>query len=87
LGIAICDGSEAVPVILWPSEAIEASGKQKELTTKLYAQPIEAGKDQGGLAAYELVGRRCSGRTSACQLTTGGILGEAKASTNIEGDQ
>jgi hypothetical protein len=49
------------------------------------AQPVEAGKDRGSLATYELAGRRCSRRTPAHQLTTGDILGRAKVSTNTGG--
>ena len=46
-----------------------------KVVVKLEMAPI-------ALATCELMGRRCLGQTPTCQLTTGGIPGGAKASTN-----
>ena len=43
-------GGEAVPTNLKTHETIEVAGKQKGLTTKLAAPPVETGKDRGSLA-------------------------------------
>ena len=46
-----------------------------EVVVKLETAPA-------ALATCELMGRRCSGQTPTCQLTTDGILGRAKVSTD-----
>jgi hypothetical protein len=70
-----------------PSEVIATAREQEELTLKLAAQSIGAGKTRGSLATCELAGQWCSGRTPARQLIIGSIPGGAKASTNTGGSR
>ena len=46
-------GGEAVPMSIKTHETIEVARKQKGLTKKLAAPPVEMGKDRGSLAMRE----------------------------------
>ena len=51
-------GGEAVPTNLRARETIEVAGKQKGLTPKPAAPPVETGKDRGSLATCACIARR-----------------------------
>ena len=55
-----CIGSEAIPMNLKTHKMIEVAGKQKGLTTKPAAPPVETGKDRGSLATFARTARRGS---------------------------
>ena len=57
---AFCVGDEAIPTNLKTYKVIEVAGKQKGLTTKPIAPPVETGKGQGSLATFARTARRGS---------------------------
>ena len=51
-------GGKAIPMNLKTHETIEVAGKQKGLTMKLAAPPVEMGKDRGSLGTCARTTRR-----------------------------